>query len=75
MPELPHRPFEWASAHPWVWGVAFGFVVAAAVLIVSAAEYGVRASNAMLALVLFIAFGVLGVIGALVRRYTPGGPT
>ena len=57
-----------------MWGVTFGLVVAAAVLLVSGAEYGLRASNAMLALVLFIGFGVLGVIGAIVRRYTPGGP-
>lgn len=74
MPEIPRRPLEWASEHPWTWGVAFGLVVAAAVLLVSGAEYGLRASNAMLALVLFIGFGVLGVIGAIVRRYTPGGP-
>lgn len=53
----------------------FGFIVGAAVLAVSAAEHGVRASNAMLALVLFIGFGLLGVISVLVRRYTPGGPT
>lgn len=74
MPEIP-RPAQVASDHPWIWGVAFGFVVAVAVLIVSGAEHGIRASNVLLALVLFIGFGLLGVIGGLVRRYTPGGPT
>ena len=74
MPEIARRPVGWASEHPWIWGLVFGFVVAAAVLAVSAAEHGIRASNVMLALVLFIGFGVLGVVGALVRRFTPGGP-
>ena len=74
MPEFPRRPSEWASQHPWVWGVAFGFLVAAAVLTVSGVEHGLHASNAVLALVLFIGFGLLGVIGSLVGRYTPGGP-
>ncbi len=73
MPEIP-RPAEAVSDHPWIWGVAFGFVVAAAVLIVSAAEHGIRASNVLLALVLFVGFGLLGAIGGLLRRYTPGGP-
>lgn len=74
MPEIPRRPSELLSDHPWIWGIGFGFVVAAAVLIVSAVEHGIRASNVMLALVVFIGFGLLGVVGALVRRYTPGGP-
>lgn len=73
MPEIPH-PARLVAEHPWIWGVAFGFVVAVAVLIVSAAEHGIRASNVLLALVLFIGFGLLGAIGGLFRRYTPGGP-
>jgi hypothetical protein len=75
MPEIPRRPSQWVAHHSWMWGLAFGFVVAAAVLVLSSIEYGIRASNAMLALVVFIGFGLLGVIGAVVRRYTPGGPT
>ncbi|HYL07802.1 MAG TPA: hypothetical protein VEU76_04590 [Candidatus Udaeobacter sp.] len=74
MPEIPRRPSELFEQHPWIWGVAFGFVVAATILLVSAAEHGVRASNVLLAVVVFIGFGLLGVIGVLVRRYTPGGP-
>ncbi len=73
MPEIP-PPAQVVSDHPWMWGVGFGFVVAVAVLAVSAAEHGMRASNALLALVLFIGFGLLGLIGGLIRRYTPGGP-
>jgi hypothetical protein len=68
MPEIP------VAQHPWIWSLAFGFLVAAAVLLVSTAEHGIRASNLLLALVVFVGFGLLGVIGALVRRYTPGGP-
>lgn len=74
MPEIPHRPSALVSDHPWIWGVGFGFLVAAAVLVVSAAEHGIRASNVILALVVFVGFGLLGLIGAVVRRYTPGGP-
>ncbi|HVH63657.1 MAG TPA: hypothetical protein VNA65_08650 [Candidatus Dormibacteraeota bacterium] len=74
MPELPRRPAVWASEHPWVWGVVFGLVVGGSVLILSSIEHGLRASNLVLGLVVFIAFGLLGVVGALFRRYTPGGP-
>lgn len=75
MPDLPRRPAVWASQHPWVWGVVFGFVVGGSVLLLSSAQHGLRASNVVLGLVVFIAFGLLGVVGALVGRYTPGGPT
>ena len=52
----------------------FGLIVGASVLVLSAAQHGFRGSNLLLALVVFIGFGLFGVIGALVRRYTPGGP-
>ena len=74
MPEFPRRPSPWAARYPWIWGVMFGLIVGGSVLVVSSAQYGLRGSNLLLALVIFIGFGSLGVIGELVRRYTPGGP-
>ncbi len=52
----------------------FGLIVGGCVLVLSGAQHGFSGSNILLALVIFIGFGLLGVIGALVRRYTPGGP-
>lgn len=75
MPVILHRPSTWFARHPWTWGVAFGVVVGAAVVMVSSLQHGLHASNAVLGLVVFIAFGLIGVIGAVARRYTPGGPT
>lgn len=57
-----------------MWGPTFGLIVGGAVLILSAIQHGFRSSNLLLALVIFIGFGLLGVLGALVGRYTPGGP-
>lgn len=74
MPELPPRPALWVSQHPWAWGLIFGLIVGGTVLLLSTAQHGLRASNLLLGLVIFVAFGLLGVIGAVVRRYTPGGP-
>lgn len=74
MSEMRRRPSDRAAGPSWIWGLGFGFVVAAAVLLFSAAQHGMHASNLVLALVIFIGFGLLGVIGAVVRRYTPGGP-
>lgn len=74
MPEIPRRPSLWASQHPWAWGLGFGLVVAAGVLILSSVQHGLHLSNLLLGLVVFVGFGLLGVIGALVGRYTPGGP-
>lgn len=75
MPELPPRPALWLSQHPWAWGVVFGLIVGGSVVLLSSALHGLRASNVILGVVVFIAFGLLGVVGALVGRYTPGGPT
>jgi hypothetical protein len=52
----------------------FGLIVGASVLIASSVQYGFRSSNLLLAIVIFVGFGLLGMIGELVRRYTPGGP-
>lgn len=66
--------FPWVARRPWIWGVMFGLIVGGSVLILSAAQYGFRGSNLLLALVIFLGFGLLGVIGAMVGRYTTGGP-
>jgi hypothetical protein len=75
MPALSDRPSQWLSAHPWIWGLTFGVVVGGGVLVLSTLKYGFRASNLVLGLVVFIAFGLIGSVGGLLRRYTPGGPT
>lgn len=74
MPDIPRRPSLRDSRYPWLWGPTFGLIVGASVLIVSSVQYGFRSSNVLLAIVIFAGFGLLGMIGELVRRYTPGGP-
>lgn len=74
MPELPLRPVQWVTHHPWLWGVYLGIVVAATVVLLSAITRGFRPGLLLLGVVLLIAFGGLGAIGALLRRYNPGGP-
>ena len=75
MPSMTDRPSLWVSEHPWIWGLTFGVVVGGGVLVLSTLKYGFRASNLVLGLVVFIAFGLIGSVGGLLRRYTPGGPT
>jgi hypothetical protein len=75
MPRLRDQPSHWSSDHPWIWGLSFGLVVGGGVFVLSTLRYGFRGSNLLLALVVFIAFGLLGSVGGLLRRYTPGGPT
>jgi hypothetical protein len=52
----------------------FGALVAGGVLVLSTLKYGFRLSNLILGVVVFIAFGLLGFVGRLARRFTPGGP-
>jgi hypothetical protein len=75
MPSLRDQPLHWSSDHPWIWGLSFGLLVGGGVFVLSTLRYGFRASNLLLAVVVFIAFGLLGSVGGLLRRYTPGGPT
>lgn len=75
MPGLHNRPVELASRHPWLWGVYFGILVGVAVILLSALLRGFRPELLLLGLILMIVFGALGLIGGIVRRYTPGGPT
>jgi hypothetical protein len=65
---------QWVSDHPWSWGVMFGAIVGGGVLILSTLKYGFRLSNLILGVVVFIAFGLLGFVGGLARRFAPGGP-
>jgi hypothetical protein len=55
--------------------LTFGLIVGGGVLILSTIRYGIRLSNLILALVVFVAFGLLGFVGGLMRRFTLGGPT
>jgi hypothetical protein len=66
---------EWSSRHPWIWGLWFGLLVGGSVIVLSTLRYGLRVSSVVLGLVIFIAFGLLGTLGGLFRRFTPGGPT
>ena len=52
----------------------FGALVGGGVLVLSTLKYGLRLSNLILGVVVFIAFGLLGFAGRLARRFTPGGP-
>ena len=72
MPEIPRRRSYWTSEHPWAWGVVFGLVVGGSVVVLSSLQHGLRASNVLLGIVVFIAFGLLGVLGAVFRRPTAG---
>lgn len=56
---------------PWLWGVAFGVLVGAAVVLVSSLRYGFSAPLLLLGLVLAIAFGALAAVGAFVGRRRP----
>lgn len=62
------------ARYPWMWGVSFGLVVGFGVLAMSTLRYGLHASNLVLGFVVFIVFGLLGIVGGVARRYTPGGP-
>lgn len=62
------------SRYPWAWGVSFGLVVGSGVLAVTTLRYGFHASNVVLGLIVFIVFGLLGLVGGVARRYSPGGP-
>jgi hypothetical protein len=75
MPAKDNRPPQWAQDRPWIWGLTFGLIVGGGVLILSTIRYGIRLSNLILALVVFVAFGLLGFVGGLMRRFTLGGPT
>ncbi len=75
MPAIPPLPSRWISDHPWIWGLSFGLLVGGGVFILSTLKFGLRFSNLVLGLVVFIAFGLLGFVGELLRRFAPGGPT
>lgn len=75
MPAVPLLPSRWISDHPWIWGLSFGLLVGGGVFTLSSLRFGVRPSNLILALVVFITFGLLGFAGGLLRGFTPGGPT
>jgi hypothetical protein len=75
MPAVPNLPSRWISDHPWIWGLSFGVLVGGGVFLLSTIKFGLRFSNVMLGLVVFITFGLLGFLGGLLRRFTPGGPT
>ncbi|HLZ10827.1 MAG TPA: hypothetical protein VKT80_19735 [Chloroflexota bacterium] len=74
MPAAPRLPSRWISDHPWIWGLSFGLLVGGGVLVLSSLRFGLRFSNLTLGFVVFVAFGLLGFVGGLFRRYTPGGP-
>ncbi len=67
------RP-EPVTRFPWMWGVSFGLVVGFGVLAISTSRYGLRISNLVLGVVVFIVFGLVGIVGGVARRHTPGGP-
>jgi hypothetical protein len=75
MPAVPDLPSRWASDHPWIWGLSFGVIVGGGVFLLSTLKFGFRFSNLVLGLVVFITFGLLGFLGGLLRKFTPGGPT
>lgn len=74
MSAAPRLPSGWISDHPWIWGLSYGLLVGGGVFILSSLRFGVRFSNLMLGCVVFVAFGLLGFVEGLFRRYTPGGP-
>jgi hypothetical protein len=66
---------EWVSRNPWFWGICFGLVIGACVVVISAVKSGFTLGLLVLGLVLLVVFGGIALIGAFARRYTPGGPT
>jgi len=75
MPAVQDRSSRWTSDHPWIWGLSFGVIVGGGVFLLSTLKFGFRVSNLVLGLVVFTTFGLLGFMGGLLRRFTPGGPT
>jgi len=75
MPTAPDRLPRWTSNHAWIWGLSFGVIVGGGVFLLSTLKFGFRASNLALGLVVFITFGLLGFLGGLLSKFTPGGPT
>jgi len=75
MPAVPDLPSRWISDHPWIWGLSFGVLVGGGVLLLSTLKFGFRISNLILGVVVFITFGLLGLLGGLLGRFTPSGPT
>lgn len=55
---------------PWLWGVGFGLLVGGAVVLLNAFRHGFSVPLLLLGVVLVIAFGALGVVGAVARRRT-----
>jgi hypothetical protein len=74
MPELDSGIPQWVSRNPWLWGVTFGLVIAAGVVVISAIKSGLTPGLLLLGLVLLVVFGGIALIGAFARRYTMGGP-
>ena len=72
---VPDLPSRWISDRPWIWSLSFGVLVGGGVFLLSTLKFGFRISNLILGVVVFIAFGLLGFLGGLMRMYTPGGPT
>jgi hypothetical protein len=54
----------------WLWGLALGVVVGVGVVLLSYVRYGFSAPLLLLGVVLVVAFGALGVVGAFVGRRT-----
>ena len=75
MPAIQDMRRRWASDHPWIWGLSFGLIVGGGVFLLSTLRFGFLVSNLALGLVVFIAFGLLGFVGGLMRGFTPGSPT
>lgn len=75
MPAVPDLLSPWTSDHPWIWGLSFGVIVSGGVFLLSTLRFGFRFSNLVLGMVVFITFGLLGLLGGLLRKFTPGGPT
>ena len=63
------------SRRPWLWGVYLGLFVGGGVVVLSALRYGFSPVLLLLGGVLVFVFGGIGLIGALIRRSAPGGPT
>jgi hypothetical protein len=55
---------------PWLWGVVLGVVVGAGVVAVNSMRHGFSAPLLLLGTVLTIAFGALGLAGAVVSGRT-----
>jgi hypothetical protein len=75
MPAYFDRLPDWSARHPWIWGLLFGLFVGGGVIVLSTLKFGLRASSVILGVVIFVAFGLLGIVGGVFRRFTPGGPT